>query len=122
MKDINEENNFNGYISHKIPRKNKRLFKFSPPINLNLLDESKSLENWHNTKRIDEQRFKEQKEKLYRALDKLTLKQKVVVNEIYFKQKTQVEVALSLGITQQSVQELLSKALKNIKKFINKGL
>ena len=50
-----------------------------------------------------------------RGLDE-TIRQKTVLNLVYFEEMRQQDVAAYLGIKQQSVNDLLNRALKTMKK------
>lgn len=55
--------------------------------------------------------------RLYKAISKLTEKQRIVLELYYFNQKTQQEIAAKLGISRTSVQDRLDGALKKLKKI-----
>lgn len=55
---------------------------------------------------------------LYKALAKLTPRQKQIVKYIYVQEKTEQEVADIYGITQQAVHNALRKILTRLRKFL----
>lgn len=56
------------------------------------------------------------REILHALIKKLTERQKMVLNLVYFEEMRQQDVADYLGIKQQSVNDLLNRALKTMKK------
>ena len=56
------------------------------------------------------------REILHTLIKKLTERQKMVLNLVYFEEMRQQDVADYLGIKQQSVNDLLNRALKTMKK------
>lgn len=56
------------------------------------------------------------REILYALIKELTERQKMVLNLVYFEEMRQQDVADYLGIKQQSVNDLLNRALKTMKK------
>ena len=56
------------------------------------------------------------REILHALIKELTERQKMVLNLVYFKEMRQQDVADYLGIKQQSVNDLLNRALKTMKK------
>ena len=56
------------------------------------------------------------REILHALIKELTERQKMVLNLVYFEEMRQQDVADYLGIKQQSVNDLLNRALKKIKK------
>ena len=56
---------------------------------------------------------------LRQALTTLTPDQQWLINEVYFKGRSQVDIAKELGILKSSLNDRLSRALKKIKKFLN---
>ncbi|MBE5737379.1 MAG: sigma-70 family RNA polymerase sigma factor [Clostridiales bacterium] len=56
---------------------------------------------------------------LRQALFTLTEDQQWLIKEVYFKGRSQVEIAKELGILKSSLNDRLSRALKKIKKFLN---
>ena len=56
------------------------------------------------------------REILYALIKELTERQKTVLNLVYFEEMRQQDVADYLGIKQQSVNDLLNRALKTMKK------
>ena len=60
-------------------------------------------------------------EQIHKAVEQLSKKQRQVVEMVYFQNKTQVETAEILGITQSSVSKLLARSLQEIKSFLEKN-
>lgn len=58
----------------------------------------------------------EELRKLYAAMGKLTERQKEIIELYYFKGMTQQEIAEELGICQQSVNRIMTQAIKKLKK------
>jgi RNA polymerase sigma factor (sigma-70 family) len=56
------------------------------------------------------------REILHALIKELTERQKMVLNLVYFEEMRQQDVADYLGIKQQSVNDLLNRALKTMKK------
>ena len=56
------------------------------------------------------------REILHALIKELTERQKMVLNQVYFEEMRQQDVADYLGIKQQSVNDLLNRALKTMKK------
>lgn len=54
--------------------------------------------------------------RLYAAMGKLTERQKEIIELYYFKGMTQQEIAEELGICQQSVNRIMTQAIKKLKK------
>ncbi|MCR5456629.1 MAG: sigma-70 family RNA polymerase sigma factor [Clostridiales bacterium] len=63
---------------------------------------------------------KSKKERLHDAIDQLKPAQKEIILMVYFKGKTQEEIAEILGITQGAVSQRLTTAEKNLKKLFEK--
>ena len=61
---------------------------------------------------------REEHERLRQAMDKLTDRQREIVNLYYFQKMTQEEIATRLGIRQQSVLDVLNAAIKRLQKQI----
>ena len=59
----------------------------------------------------------EEKKELYGAINKLTSRQKEIVNLIYFEQKTQEEAAAIIGVSHQAISKALKKILAELKSF-----
>ena len=59
---------------------------------------------------------REEHERLRQAMDKLTDRQREIVNLYYFQKLTQEEIAKRLGIRQQSVLDVLNAAIKRLQK------
>ena len=58
----------------------------------------------------------EELRRLYAAMGKLTERQKEVIELYYFKGMTQQEIAEELGVCQQSVNRIMTQAVKKLKK------
>lgn len=61
---------------------------------------------------------KEKIEELHKAIFLLSQEQKWLIREVYFKGRSQVEIAKELGISKSSLNDRLSRALEKIKKFL----
>ena len=61
---------------------------------------------------------KESEREIDDCIDQLTEKQKVVLKLSRFKDKSQKEIALQLGISQQAVSKLLDKAIDNLRQLL----
>ena len=57
-------------------------------------------------------------ERLYKALDTLTEKERKLIEALFFEKMTEREVALSLGISQPAVHKQKNKILKKLKLFL----
>ena len=57
-------------------------------------------------------------ERLYKALDRLTEKERKLIEALFFEKMTEREVALSLGISQPAVHKQKNKILKKLKLFL----
>lgn len=68
------------------------------------------------------EKVKSNKERLHEAMNKLKSAQKEIIMMSYFEGKTQEEIAVLLGITQQAVSLRIMTAEKNLKKFFEKTL
>ena len=55
---------------------------------------------------------------LYKALEKLTEKERKLIEALFFEEMTEREVALSLGISQPAVHKQKNKILKKLKFFL----
>ena len=60
---------------------------------------------------------REERERLRKAMDKLTDRQREIVNLYYFQKQTQEEIAAHLHLGRTTVQAHLDGAMKKIKKF-----
>ena len=60
------------------------------------------------------------KEKLNLALDQLNEQQKDLVNALFYQNKTQVEYASELGVSQGAISQRLAVIIKKLKKFLEK--
>lgn len=81
-----------------------------------------SLENGHefesNSPTPDEKYIEEEIYKaLYNALSSLPEEQKWLIKEVYFKDRSQVEIAKELGISKMAITLRLQTILKKLKKF-----
>lgn len=57
-------------------------------------------------------------ERLYKELEKLTEKERKLIEALFFEEMTEREVALSLGISQPAVHKQKNKILKKLKFFL----
>ena len=57
-------------------------------------------------------------ERLYKALDRLTEKERKLIEALFFEEMTEREVAHSLGISQPAVHKQKNKILKKLKLFL----
>lgn len=72
-------------------------------------------------KNTDVQKMVEDKlslESLHAALDLLTEDELYIIDELYFKEKTEREVAETVSISQKNVNKKKNKILQKIKKFL----
>lgn len=60
---------------------------------------------------------KEQYQELYKAISSLSQDQQWLVKEVYFKGRSQVEIAKELGLSKMAVSLRLQTILKKLKKF-----
>ena len=72
------------------------------------------------TKYIEEETQKEEKEKLYEAISKLTARQQEFVRLIFFEGKTQEEVRKEYGIAKSSMGEAMDRIYATLRKFLKK--
>lgn len=63
----------------------------------------------------------EEKRELYAAIAKLTPRQKELVRLIYFEEKTQEEVAVSLSMSKQAVSNAMQRIYASLQKFLEKN-
>ena len=70
------------------------------------------------TKYIEEETRNEEKEKLYKAISLLALKQQIVIKKIFFEGKKQEEVAVELNVSQPAISVTLDRAIRNLKKIL----
>ena len=68
------------------------------------------------TDKILEQRDLET-ERLYKAIEQLTPRQREIVELYFFKNKKQYEIAILLHISQQAINDAIQKAVKKLKEF-----
>ena len=66
---------------------------------------------------LAEEERNEQMEKLRSAIASLSERQRFILQEVYFHNQTQEEVAMQLQISQQAVSMTLKKAITNLKKY-----
>lgn len=59
-------------------------------------------------------------EKLYQALEELSEKERELIVELFFEEKTERELAAVLGISQPAVHKQKNKILKKLKTFLEK--
>ena len=72
-------------------------------------DEDSSIED----KYIQNEGYKD----LHKAISTLTQEQQWLVNEVYFKSRSQVEIAKELGLSKMAISLRLQTILKKLKKF-----
>lgn len=72
------------------------------------------------TKYIEEETQKEEKEKLYEAISKLTARQQEFVRLIFFDGKTQEEVRKEYGLAKSSMCEAMERIYATLRKNIKK--
>lgn len=60
------------------------------------------------------------KEKLNSALEQLNEQQKALINALFYQNKTQVEYAAELGVTQGAISQRLKVIIKKLKKLLEK--
>ena len=92
-----------------------------------LFKDDKGISRW--PKRIrngkgPEERFltKELEEKLYSALEKLSEKERFVIEKVYLEEMEGREVARMLGVTPGMVSQYKSSAMKKLKKILEKKM
>lgn len=66
---------------------------------------------------IEEETKKEEYQKLYNALAKLTDKEQQIIKMLFFEARSTVEVGKILGVSQQAVSKIKIRILKKIKLF-----
>ena len=71
-------------------------------------------------KYIEEETRKEEKEKLYEAISKLTVRQQEFVRLIFFEGKTQEEVRKEYGLAKSSMCEAMERIYATLRKNIKK--
>ena len=82
--------------------------------------EDKSLELENNF--IEKETNKEEYQKLYEAIKKLTEKEKSLLKLLFYKHKSTVEVSVILGVSQQAISKAKMKIMKKLKLFLKKWL
>lgn len=70
----------------------------------------------HEDKLIAEETAQEREDMLHDAIKQLTPQQQRVVKLLHFEGKTQGEAAVMLGISQQAIDKLNQKVMRNLKK------
>lgn len=63
----------------------------------------------------------DQAKRVQSAIARLTERQQYLIREIYFKGKTQKEIAAETGIAKQSVSDAVHRAIASLKKFLQKN-
>lgn len=58
--------------------------------------------------------------RLRKAVDRLSLRQQEIIIKVFFEDKSQAEVAKELGVTEGTVSITMERALRNLKKFLEK--
>ena len=82
--------------------------------------EDKSLELENNF--IEKETNKEEYQKLYEAIKKLTEKEKSLLKLLFYKHKSTVEISAILGVSQQAISKAKMKIIKKLKLFLKKWL
>lgn len=82
--------------------------------------EDKSLELENNF--IEKETNKEEYQKLYEAIKKLTEKEKSLLKLFFYKHKSTVEISAILGVSQQAISKAKMKIIKKLKLFLKKWL
>ena len=57
---------------------------------------------------------------LYKALKKLSAEEQILLSYVFYKEKTQTELAKIYGIAQQNISKNITKTLNKIKRFLFK--
>lgn len=116
LENLDEETRHNYIVGeHEIYLNERKETRRHQSINV-------SLENGHDFEDDEislEENFieKEKYLKLHKAISCLSKEQQWLVNEVYFKGRSQVEIAKELGLTKMAVSLRLQTILKNLKKF-----
>lgn len=116
LENLDEETRHNYIVGeHEIYLNERKETRRHQSINV-------SLENGHDFEDDEisiEDNFieKEKYLKLHKAISCLSKEQQWLVNEVYFKGRSQVEIAKELGLTKMAVSLRLQTILKNLKKF-----
>lgn len=82
--------------------------------------EDKSLELENNF--IEKETNKEEYQKLYEAIKKLTKKERSLLKLLFYKHKSTVEISAILGVSQQAISKAKMKIIKKLKLFLKKWL
>lgn len=82
--------------------------------------EDKSLELENNF--IEKETNKEEYQKLYEAIKKLTEKERSLLKLLFYKHKSTVEISAILGVSQQAISKAKMKIIKKLKLFLKKWL
>jgi len=125
--ETEEQEQFIKELNRDFEREEKRKKAFQARyISLEFLSENEGIEPILSEKTIEEA-YIERTEKtdingrLRKAIDRLSLRQQEIIKKVFFENKSQVEVAKELGITEGTVSVTLERALKNLKKFLEKN-
>ncbi len=59
-----------------------------------------------------------QNEALHKALQNLSKEEKVLLSYVFYKDKTQTEIAKSYNVTRQTINEKFSRIMKKIKSYV----
>tara|TARA_R110002111_G_scaffold232676_1_gene293736 strand:- start:6580 stop:7155 length:576 start_codon:yes stop_codon:yes gene_type:complete len=105
-------------LSHKLFKENRN------KINKNTVNWDNSLANSHFIESIESEMINVQREiklqvKLAKGLDRLPIRQKEVINLLFFEQLTYEEVSKLMGINLRSVYTLAWKAIHSLKKLVH---
>lgn len=57
--------------------------------------------------------------RLHKAIEKLTPQQQWLIEQIYFKERSQVEIAKELGVGESAIRSRLKKIHERLKKLLN---
>ena len=116
LENLDEETRHNYIVGeHEIYLNERKETRRHQSINV-------SLENGHDFEDDElslEENFieKEKYLKLHKAISCLSKEQQWLINEVYFKGRSQVEIAKQIGICKSAISHKLERILKKIKKF-----
>ena len=63
----------------------------------------------------------ERLEKLRSAIARLSERQQYLIKAIFFKGKTQIDIALEIGVSKQAVSNAIHRALTSLKKLLEEN-
>ena len=81
-----------------------------------MMDEKTDIEK----QMIEQETISERNKRLYKAIHKLTPRQREVIYKVYFEHKSQRAAAEEIGITEGTLSLTLSRAIDNLEKFLKK--